>query len=77
MESIKKPSSEELGKTLLGLLDLKVIMEFSSHKLPVPAKPDLKKELAIINPELGKLIEKTKNAKTVKELWKIFYSEIL
>ncbi len=77
IEAMKKPEKEELRKMLLDALQLKAVMEFASQRLPVPAKPDFKKELSVINPELGRLMEKISSAKTAKELLEIFYSEIL
>ncbi len=77
IQALKKPSAEELRKSILDLLQLKAVKGFASNRVAVPAKSELKKELSMIDPELNKTIEKVKSAKTSKGLWEIFYSEIL
>ena len=75
VQELKK--EKDIREKILEALQTKGIIEFISNRKQIPPKTEFEQELEKINPELHKLILKIKSAKGAKQLWTLFYSEIL
>ncbi len=75
VQGMKKEN--DIREKILDALQMKGVIEFVSNKKPIPTKTEFDNELKKINQHLHQLILKVRSAKGVKQLWDIFYSEIL